>query len=113
MYNLPDDYNMGWMHCRKHNVKYHLSDGCCDYCLEEASPIPKEGDYEEGYVWIDYQDNHLLVSESCKKGYSMVQKGFAYAIYFNEKGKMIGGARYNTKEEAYEIGEELVVVIPK
>jgi len=111
MRNLPDDYNMGWQHCRKHNVKYHLSDGTCDLCIEDS--YPKEGDYEEGYVWIDYENDHLLVSESCKKGYSMVQKGFTYSIYLNDKGKMKGGAKYNTKEEAYERGENLVVVIPK
>ena len=35
MPNLPDDYSMGWIKCYKHNIKYHRSDGCCDYCLDE------------------------------------------------------------------------------
>lgn len=111
MRNLPDDYNMGWLHCHKHNVKYHLSDGCCDLCIEDS--YPKEGDYREGYVWIDYRDDHLLVSESCKKGYIMAQKGFSYSIDLNDKGEMTGGAQYRSKKEAYDVGERLVIVIPK
>ena len=111
MRNLPDDYNMGWKKCHKHNIRYHLSDGACDLCIEDS--YPKEGDRVDGYVWITFENSKMLASESCKKGYCMVQKGFAYGIFLDDNGRMNGGVRYNTKQEAYDNGKKLVVTIPK
>ena len=42
----------------------------------------------------------------------MAKKGYAYAIDLDKQGRMSGGVQYKTKEEAYNKGEDLVLVIP-
>ena len=58
MWNLPDDYGNGWQYCRKHNIRYHLSDRYCDACLSE-----------EGQT----QDNYLSMLDTLFEDYKNLQ----------------------------------------
>ena len=110
--NLPDDYGMHWRRCRKHNVRFHASDGACDLCLEESSiPYLRDGDAIDGCVCVTYIDGKAHISDTYRDGWMILGKGNTYGIHLFE-GKLLAATHYESKEKAIENSEEIILVIP-
>lgn len=100
-WNLPDDYGMGWLKCAKHNVKYHMSDGACDYCIDEA--MPRQPDLTHGYkyVWLDSDGQVQMSSKNTDNKLALVIPPGKW-ILMTKDGRIYGGVPYNQREKLEE-----------
>jgi hypothetical protein len=103
-YNLPDDYGMGWQVCRKHNVRWHLSDGCCDLCVNES--VPETGGSRScppGSCFVSFDVENKTVSFSLKHTdkAELVWFGHTYAFCKDDNQWGYSYTRVRVDQEEY------------
>jgi hypothetical protein len=107
--NLPDDYGMYWRKCFKHNVKYHMSDGGCDFCIRESQPQIKTGDAVKGCLFVNVINNtEVIVSETYAPGFMCLDTGCFFGLDV-ENGKLVAATYFKDEEQARNNGYNLFV----
>ena len=108
--NLPDDYNMYWQRCSKHNVKYHMSDGGCDFCINEAMSPQEDLTHGYKYVWLDENGEVQMTSKNTNNKHALVCPPGKW-ILMTKEGRIYGGVPYSQCETVQE--GELLVEVPE
>ena len=116
-FNLPDDYNSGWLTCSKHKQKYHMSDGACEACVDEyveKHSMPKD-EYHLGdhCVCITAVNGHVQVSEVFREGWMIIDKHPVVGISFKPDKTLLGATYFKNREQAINNGYEVILEFKK
>lgn len=109
--NLPDDYGSGWQYCRKHNLKWHLSDGCCDYCLDESwGPEPDKLD--KGWVFMYFSGDDVVLTDTKPNEEYLILSPGKWAVMHRNR-MPYAGFKVNEGEEIELNENEIFVEVPE
>lgn len=109
MSNLPDDYWMYWQYCRKHNIRWHLSDGGCDGCIEDAQPPEEEITNGDKYLWLD--DGKVQMSSKNIHHKKALRCSPGKWLLMIKDGRIYGARRYVEGEALRK--DDILIQIPE